>query len=223
MTTIRHRRRSIAVVLTILVTGAGATTPAGAASSPKQRLRDAASGIWVSELGTLDFGIGEAVTFTIKVCGHSPLRPGFVTVGTDCEPDVVTGDLRVRAGRYVVAAADGGAYNFGAYLDGEVLHVGPGGAVAKLDADRTGTVDLGGGSRLVVGDGACRFTSSSEDFEDDCRFVERQDRTILEYRWPDPFRGGKVTRAGLVYLDADRLLVSPELVEYTFTREETAT
>jgi len=222
MTAIGRRGWSMVVVL-IVVASAAPTTPAGAGSSPKQRLRDSASGIWVGDLGMLDFEIGESVTFTIRVCGYSPVRPGFVTVSADCEPDVVTGDLRVRAGRYVVAAADGGAYNFGAYLEGEVLHVGPGGAVAKLDADRTGTVDLGGGSSLAVGDDTCRFTSPSEELEDDCRFVTRKGRTILEYRWPDPFRGGKVTRAGLVYLKVDRLLVSPELVEYAFTREDAVT
>jgi hypothetical protein len=142
-------------------------------------------------------------------------------VFTDCPGDVITGTVRVRSGSYVVTADDGGEYNFGAYLDGEELHVGPGGSVAKLNKDREGTIDLGGGSSLRVRDGKCRYRALDDSFQAKCRFEARDGRTVLVYRWPDPLRGGKITRAGLVYLEDRRLLVSPELVEYVYTRSVT--
>ncbi len=193
-----------------------------AGATPKDDLRDAATGTWSGEFGTLEFGDDGTAALSVRECGNTPLRPGFVEVFSDCEPEEYQGRLRVRTGGYVVVADDGGEYNLGAYVDEEVLYLGPG-VVAQLDRTRQGTVRLGGSERLVVGDGRCSYTSAfqEEAIERKCRFVERDERTVLIYTAPDPFEGGEITRNGLVYLPGPRLLVSPEIVERPYTREAT--
>jgi hypothetical protein len=190
-------------------------------ASPRQQLRDAATGTWSGDFGTLQFLPDGTATFTVKVCGFSPVRPGFVRTFTDCAPDVATGKLSVQTGGYVVKQSDGGEYNFGAYVDGSRLFLGHG-IVARLDRDRRGTVHLGGSEELRVGDGRCTYTSVfvKKPIDRPCSFVTRSGRTVLLYEAPDPFKAGsgRVARAGLVYLPGPRLLVSPELVERPFTR-----
>ena len=196
----------------------------GARAAPKDDLREAASGTWVGTFGTLEFRDDGTATLTVLACGSTPLRPGFVEVFADCEPDVYEGRLRVRTGGYVVVADDGGEHRFAAYVDDGVLYLGTG-VVARLDKDRQGTVRWGGSERLVVGDGECSYTSAfqEEPIERKCRFVERDGRTVLIYTAPDPFEGGEITRNGLVFLPDERLLVSAEIVERPFTRDVTGT
>ena len=197
--------------------------PATAAPiSPRDELREAAIGRWSGEFGTLEFGTDRTATFAVKLCGYSPLRPGFVETFTDCEPEVVTGRLRVQRDGYALEQADQSADEYAAYVDGDTLYLGAG-IVAPLDADRRGTVQIGPGETLRVGDGRCRYRSSFDDevIDRPCRFERRKGRTVLIYVAPNPFDGGKVERNGLVYLPDLGLLVSPELVERPYTRSST--
>lgn len=213
-------RRAIAAVLLALsaVLTSGATVTA--APSPKEQLRDAASGIWAGPFGTLEFGSDDTATFSVIDCGYTPLEPGFVQTYTDCAPDVLTGTLRVRRDGYEIDAAEGGFSRFAAYVADDGLHLGYG-VVARLSSQREGTVELGPNERLRIRDGRCRYSSTfSDPIEARCRFVKRDDRTILLYTGPDPFAGGTVGTAALVYLPGRRLVVSADLVERIYARAE---
>lgn len=211
-------RRWIAAVMlavaTVFTTGATAT----AVPSPKEQLRDAAKGTWTGLFGTLEFGSDAAATFSVIDCGYTPLTPGFVQTYTDCAPDVVTGTLHVRRDGYEIEASDGGAYRFAAYVADDGLHLGYG-VVARLSATREGSVELGPNERLRIRDGRCRYSSTfSDPIEARCRFAKRDSRTVLLYTGPDPFSGGTVGTAALVYLSEPRLVVSPDLVDRIYAR-----
>ena len=51
-----------------------------------------------------------------------------------------------------------------------------------------------------------------------CRFTRDHSRTILEYQTTDIAAPGGSRITGLVYVVSSRLLVSPELVDRTYTR-----
>lgn len=210
----------MAVALSAAAVVGTATAALGAPPSPRDRLRGAATGTWSGDFGSIEFGAGTRATFSVRACGYTPLRPGFVRAYSDCDPDTVSGAVRVATGGYVLTQADGTELDYAAYLDGNELHVGQGAVVARLGRDRQGTVDIGGGTQLHVGDGRCRYTQPFEPtvVKRPCAFVHRRGRIVLEYTAPDPYAGGKLDRQGLVYLAGQRLLVSPELVERPFTR-----
>jgi hypothetical protein len=202
-----------------------AVTPGPATAAPKSQrdeLREAATGTWSGEFGTLEFGADRTATFAVRLCGYSPVRPGFVETFTDCDPDVVTGRLLVRRNGYALEQPDESAYEYAAYVDGDTLYLGAG-IVAPLDADRRGTVEIGPGEKLKVGDGRCKHIASFGDevIDRPCRFERRKGRTVLIYVAPNPFSGGKVERNGLVYLPDLGLLVSPELIERPYTPSST--
>lgn len=204
---------AVAIVLTV-------GTTATAAPSPKEQLRDAAKGTWSGPFGTLEFGSDDTVAFSVIDCGYTPLQPGFVQTYTDCAPDVLTGTLRVRRDGYGIEATDGALSRFAAYVADDGLHLGYG-VVARLSSKREGTAELGPNERLRIRDGTCRYSSTfSDPIEARCRFVKRDDRTILLYTGPDPFAGGTVGTAALVYLPGQRLLVSTDLVDRIYARAD---
>jgi hypothetical protein len=190
----------------------------GSAPGPRQQLREAASGTWSGESGTLEFRDEGSLAFTGITSCYTPVTPGIVEIHQDCDPEVIEGSYDVRATGFLVTEPDGRRRLLIAYVDGDVLHLAEGPAV-RLDREREGTIEIGPSERLRVGDGRCRYTSTSADpVEARCRFVERAGRTILLYRGPDPFAGGAPGTNGLVYLPESRLLVAPELVDRTYTR-----
>lgn len=205
-----------------LVLGGGV---ASAAPSLRTQLKDAATGTWSGAFGTLEFHDDGTVTFSVRACGYTPVRPGFVKAFSDCEPDQLEGTLRVRTGGYVVVAKDGGEYNLPAYVDGDTLYLAPGGVATRLSRSRQGVVHLGGSELLEIGDGLCTYSAvfQKQPIVRKCKFVKRAGRTVLLYTAPDPFSGGKIGRNGLVYLSDQRLLVSPELVERPYTRASPTT
>jgi len=212
-------RRSIAAAAVVACFTMPALTSGREATTPRERLREAATGTWSGAHGTLEFHADGTATFAIVSPCYIPIRPGFVEAPTDCGDDTVNGALEIHTGGYDIVQNDGTAYHFGAYVAGDELHVG-GDPVARLDEDRNGTVSLGAGVRLRIEDGRCRYTEPglADPIEEPCRFVRRQHRTVLLYTAPDPFEGGKVGERGLVYLAGQRLVVGPELVERPFAR-----
>jgi hypothetical protein len=213
---VRRAAVSVLALAAVLVIG----NVARAAPSPKQQLRDAATGTWSGASGTLEFREGRTLSFTGITSCYTPLDVGVVEIHQDCDPDVVEGRYTVRATGFDVAPAERPRRFLIAYVEDDVLHLAEGPA-ARLDRDREGTIEIGPSERLRVGDGRCRYSSTSADpIEARCRFVERGGRTILLYRGPDPFAVGTVGTNGLVYLPESRLLVAPELVERTYARAQ---
>lgn len=224
------RRRSLARTATLAVTFIVAVASTASAQSsggesgsqdsgPREALSDAASGTWSGDLGTITFGTGAAATFSVRACGFKRIRPGFARVFTDCEPDTLTGKVRVEEDRYALVEADGTEIDYDAYVGADGLHVGFG-VVAQLGPDRQGTVDIEPNEQLEIGDGRCRYSAPNlkHAVSARCSFVRRRGRTVLLYKAPDPLHNGKIAVTGLVYLTGSRLIVSPELVELPFTR-----
>jgi hypothetical protein len=208
-----------AAALAVAVT-AGAL-PAGAAGpSPRDRLRAVAHGTLTSGFGTLQFRRDGTARFVVRECGYQPLRPGFVTTFTDCQADTATGKVTVTDSSYQLRRDDGSAIRFSAYVDtSKQLHLGFG-AVGRLAANRTGTVNVSPSEQLVVASTGCRYVQAGAAQATPCHFTQDSGRTILSY--PAPI-GAPGTRqlAGLVYLPGLRLLVSPDMVDRVYRRTST--
>lgn len=217
----RYRRRAAAVVTAALaVVLAAGTVPAGAATpSPRDRLRAAAHGTLTGGFGTLQFHGDGSARFVVKECGYQPLRPGFVTTFTDCSPDTATGKVTVTDSGYQLRRVDGSAIRFGAYVDTtNQLHVGFG-SVGRLAADRTGTMNVSPSEQLVVASAGCRYVQAGAAQAIPCQFIQDSGRTILAYSTPNVAAPGTSQLAGLVYLPALRLLVSPDMVDRVYRRK----
>jgi len=218
-----HGARAL-VVAVVLATAAGSggarafAGPAGGGGAPRAGLQRAATGTWSGPFGTLTFRADGSASFAVRSCGFAPVRLGFVRPFTDCEPEEIDGHLRVDDGGYVLVEADGTETDYAAYLDGAGLHLGFG-VVDRLDRDREGLVELAPGERLEVGRRSCTYRAPvlSEPVHTACAFVRSHGRTLLRFRKADPTDDTKTVVDALVYLPASRLLVSPELVERTFT------
>ncbi|HSO96636.1 MAG TPA: hypothetical protein VLV81_11405 [Acidimicrobiia bacterium] len=204
---------TLAVVLTT------APLPAGAATtSPRDRLRTAAHGTLSSGFGTLQFRSAGTARFAVKECGFQPIRPGFVTTFTDCPPDTATGSVTVTDNGYQLRRRDGSTIRFTAYVDSNrQLHLGFG-AIGRLAADRTGTVNVSPSEQLVVGTTGCRYVQAGAAQTIPCQFIQDGGRTILTYPAPAGAPGtGQL--AGLVYLPDLRLVVSPDMVDRIYRRK----
>ena len=198
-----------------------AAAPGGAASapSPLARLQAAAHGTLHGRFGTLAFRSDGTATFAVRECGYLPVSPGYVRVLTDCAPDTATGRVAAVPTGYQLTEADGRVAMLSAYVDaGGVLHLGYG-AVGQLAPDRTGTIDYAPGIELAVGRAGCVYSmNGGEPRAIPCSFTRVRSRTILEFPLPDAAVPGGQTVTGLVYIAGSRLLVSPELVDQTYTR-----
>jgi hypothetical protein len=217
----RYRRHAAAVVTAALaVVLAVGTVPAGAATpSPRDRLRAVAHGTLTGGFGTLQFHGDGSARFVVKECGYQPVRPGFVTTFTDCSPDTATGKITVTDSGYQLRRADGSAIRFGGYVDtSNQLHVGFG-SVGRLAADRTSTVNVSPSEQLVVASTGCRYVQAGAAQAIPCQFIQDSGRTILAYSTPNVAAPGTSQLAGLVYLPALRLLVSPDMVDRVYRRK----
>jgi hypothetical protein len=215
----RSRQWAAAVTAALALVLAAGTVPAGAATtSPRDRLRAAAHGTLTSGFGTLQFRGDGTARFVVKECGYQPLRPGFVTTFTDCPADTATGKVTVTDSSYQLRRADGSAIRFSAYVDtSNQLHLGFG-ALGRLAANRTGTVNVAPSEQLVVANTGCRYVQVGATQAIPCQFTQDSGRTILTYPAPVGVPGtGQF--AGLVYLPELRLLVSPDMVDRIYRRK----
>jgi hypothetical protein len=202
----------------VLAAAGAAVALATSPPAPVDQLRAVATGTLHGRFGTLTFGPSGGVQFSVLECGYLPTSPGVVRTFTDCAPDTTVGTVTVVPTGYQVTRGDGTVRSFAAYVDpAGQLHLGFG-AVGQLSAKRTGSVQLSGGERLTVGAHGCTGTQGGRTEAVACRFVRDHGRTVLEYPVQDTAVKGGVRLAGLVYVKASRLLVSPELVERVYTR-----
>ncbi len=212
--------RAAALLIPALAIVAATAVPVSAAgSSPRDRLRHAAHGSLTGGYGTLQFHTDGTARFLVKECGYQPVRPGFVTTFTDCPPDTTTGKVTVTDNGFDLRRKDGSAMRFSAYADtANRLHLGFG-AIGRLAADRTGTVNISPSEQLVVTGTGCRYVQAGAAQPVSCQFVQSSDRTILLYPAPNSGAQGGSPLAALVYLSGPRLLVSPDMVERVYRRK----
>ncbi len=237
MSTAVLRSGLLAALLAAVMAGTAFGMPSGSIASgsiasgatPAALLRDAASGSWTSEFGTLEFRDDGTATFSVKQCGYRLIRPGFAESLLDCEARTVEGTLRLEPGGYSVAGADATVV-YAAYVDGRGrLHLGETGVVARLGKGRVGRAELAPGETLVVAGRRCSYQLPANEPRgegiDDvevvvtvaCAFERDSGRTVLTYEVP--IAGVEAWRVdALVYLKRSRLLVSPELVDRVFVR-----
>jgi hypothetical protein len=188
--------------------------------SQHDALREAATGTWTGEFGTLEFRTDGTATFTIHNCGITPTKPGFGTVTAGCDPTVYSGTLSVDAHAYGITETDGGTVHINAYVDGDgALHVGMG-AVGAVGADRTGTVELWLHDTLKIGKGTCTWApfASGKKLTAKCAYRTGGGRTVLVFTAPDEFHPKRTELRGLVLEPDVNLLVDPSLVPVVYTR-----
>jgi hypothetical protein len=221
LTTSRARlARRAAILLPAVAIVAATAVPAGAAgASPRDRLRGVAHGSLTGGYGILQFHTDGTARFAVKECGFHPVRPGFVTAFTDCPPETATGKLTITENGFQLRRPDGSAIRFSAYVDtSNQVHLGFG-AVGRVAADRTGTVDISPSEQLVVTRTGCRYVQAGAAQLVSCQFVQSSGRTLLLYPAPNAAAQGGTQLAALVYLSGPRLLVSPDMVERIYRRK----
>ncbi|HEX7522179.1 MAG TPA: hypothetical protein VF441_09025 [Acidimicrobiia bacterium] len=190
------------------------------AARQKQLLRDAAHGTWTGPFGTLEFKTDGTATFTLKECNDDGETPDPALVDTNCAPKTYTGPVSVDDQQYMISAPGGGYDEFDAWVgrDGK-LHVGRG-TVAFLGPNRAGTAALQFGKFKIDGS-QCDQLGDQVARPVVCHFAQKGGQVVFTYTAIFSLdETGKTTSTGeLVYLADDGLLVLPQLVSYTFTKQ----
>ena len=174
--------------------------PAPIGSAERSSLVEALRHGWSGDFGTIEVD-ERGAAIALRSCRDMTQDP------KSCPEVKAEGRLQVKKWSFVV-----GATEFVAFVDGRGgLHVAPKGAVvAKLGADRSGTVALSYFVSLTVGE-TCSVAAGGRQSPVPCRFEEREGRS-----WFVAMVGG--VNHELVYLPDEQILASPALVRQVLHR-----